>query len=102
MVGPRWEAQADTRTPMLVAPCQGRTAGGLIMTAECAPGARRTIAVGFALVLALFALLSACETRPASAPQTVACMKAGEHCEYDNQCCSERCYHETGCAGGTP
>jgi hypothetical protein len=25
-----------------------------------------------------------------------------DHCEYDGQCCSHRCYHETGCAGGTP
>jgi hypothetical protein len=52
--------------------------------------------------MSLFVLLSACDMgRPVSEPP-VACLAPGGHCEYDNQCCSLRCYHDTGCTGGVP
>jgi hypothetical protein len=27
------------------------------------------------------------------------CTRAGAHCRWDGQCCSGRCYVDTGCAG---
>jgi hypothetical protein len=65
----------------------------------------KTLAGGFC-ALAIFILLGACA--PAGSPLVTrlagepACMKGGEHCEFSDQCCSGRCYHETGCTGGTP
>jgi hypothetical protein len=51
---------------------------------------------------ALLALGGACAPeRPASSAE-IACIAPGGHCEYDGHCCSHRCYHDTGCAGGTP
>jgi hypothetical protein len=28
-----------------------------------------------------------------------ACFAPGEHCVWDQQCCSGRCYEDTGCSG---
>jgi hypothetical protein len=66
-------------------------------------GARRIVGGALAALL-LFVALSACEHgEPVNEPTgNRACMQPGGHCEYDAQCCSGRCYHETGCAGGTP
>jgi hypothetical protein len=67
------------------------------------PATRRAVTGGFT-ALALFVLLSACDAiRDASAPNVdPSCLVPRAHCEYDSQCCSQRCYHETGCTGGTP
>lgn len=65
---------------------------------------RSIVAAAFTM-LSLFVVLSACDNgRPVNEPPGVgaACLARGDHCEYDNQCCSHRCYHETGCTGGTP
>jgi hypothetical protein len=63
---------------------------------------RRRVVAGALGALSLFVLLSACDNgRPVNEPR-VACMVPGDHCEYDDQCCSHRCYHDTGCAGGRP
>jgi hypothetical protein len=68
-------------------------------------GVGRTLAASFC-ALAVFVLLAACapagSTPPAARVGEASCMRAGDHCEYSDQCCSGRCYHETGCAGGTP
>ncbi|MGD0528597.1 MAG: hypothetical protein ABSE49_25910 [Polyangiaceae bacterium] len=69
------------------------------------PGLRmRGLVAGGLTVLTLFVLLSACDAiREASAPSPdPSCLAPRGHCEWDNQCCSLRCYHDTGCSGGTP
>jgi hypothetical protein len=67
------------------------------------PTVRRAVTGGLT-ALALFVLLSACAAmKDAASPDPdPSCLIPGTHCEYDAQCCSGRCYHETGCVGGTP
>jgi hypothetical protein len=64
----------------------------------------RRVVTGGLTSLALFVLLSACAAmRDAAAPDPdPSCLAPAAHCEFDAQCCSGRCQHETGCVGGTP
>ncbi len=67
--------------------------------------ALRGAMVGGLSGLTLFLLLGACA--PAESPKGPrtsdnSCLRPGGHCEFDDQCCSGRCQHETGCEGGTP
>ncbi len=49
--------------------------------------------------------LAACATTTGDRPgatemqRPMQCMSGGEHCRWDNQCCSRRCYVDTGCSG---
>lgn len=74
----------------------------LLISAVLASGRRAAIAA--AACVSLFVLLGACdEGRPVNSATTAdKCLDTGKHCEFDTQCCSGRCYHETGCAGGKP
>jgi hypothetical protein len=51
-----------------------------------------------ALVLAACAA-SGPARQQANAPQPNECWKGGAACRWDGQCCSGRCYVDTGCSG---
>jgi hypothetical protein len=58
--------------------------------------------LGSALLLAGLAACSATgQTVPAHGPSTGnnSCRAGGAVCRWDNQCCSSRCYVDTGCSG---
>jgi hypothetical protein len=69
------------------------------------PSALRRVVVGGLSGLSLFLLFCACAPAESPKGQGTAenrCLRPGGHCEFDDQCCSGRCQHETGCVGGTP
>lgn len=61
-----------------------------------------TRALGSIVLLAGLAACSATrDTAPVHAPSagSNSCRAGGTACRWDNQCCSSRCYVDTGCSG---
>ncbi len=54
--------------------------------------------VGPILVVAGLAACGA-STAESDAPTRTQCRAGGTDCRWDNQCCSGRCYVDTGCSG---